>query len=140
MLGVPQSSLGEGLPHWWYSAGARRSGALAASDGAESQVIGGAGEGRQAGYAVVDGVSRAGIWSGTADSWVDLSAFLPAGFTSSSASGISSDGVNIYVTGTGYNSFARRDEALLWTQPVPTPGAAAVLALGGILAAGRRRR
>ena len=96
--------------------------------------------GQQAGSALVGGVYRASLWSGTAVSWEDLSAFLPAGFTSSFAQGISSDGINTYVTGYGFNSLTGRNEALLWTQPIPVPGAAAILGLGGALAARRRRR
>jgi hypothetical protein len=37
-------------------------------------------------------VTRASLWSGTAESWVDLHAFLPSGFSASYARGISSDG------------------------------------------------
>lgn len=61
------------------------------------------------------------MWSGSAASWVDLHAFLPMEFVNSEARGISSDGVNIFVTGYGYNSITDRIEALLWTAPVPTP-------------------
>jgi hypothetical protein len=96
--------------------------------------------GQQVGFAVVDGVYRACLWSGTADSWVDLSAFLHAEFLSSAATGISSDGVNMYISGYGINSVTFSNEALLWTQPLlPAPGAAVVLGLGGLVAARRRR-
>lgn len=93
----------------------------------------------QAGYADLGGVFRAGVWSGTAASWVDLHALLPAGFSESYARGISTDGINTYVSGWGHNSLTGRDEALLWTRPVPAPGAACVLVLGSVLAARRRR-
>ncbi|MFN7395582.1 MAG: hypothetical protein ACK5UW_01350 [bacterium] len=95
--------------------------------------------GQQVGYTIVQGIGRASLWSGTADSWVDLHAYLPAGFSSSVASGISSDGVNTYVAGWGYNPVTNRNEALLWTQAVPTPGAVGLLGLGGVVAARRRR-
>ena len=62
---------------------------------------------------------RASLWSGTAASWVDLHAFLPAGFSESYARGISSDGVNTYISGYGYNTLTSRNEALLWTRPLP---------------------
>jgi hypothetical protein len=46
---------------------------------------------------------------------------LPAGFTRSYALGISSDGVNTYVTGSGFNTLTNRNEALLWTRPLSPP-------------------
>jgi hypothetical protein len=95
--------------------------------------------GQQAGIAAVGGAVRASLWSGTAASWVDLHAFLPAGFTSSRALGISTDGAYTYIAGYGFNTVTNRDEALLWTQPIPTPASAALLALGGLVAARRRR-
>jgi len=91
------------------------------------------------GGAVFSGFQRAGVWSGSAASWVDLHAFLPSGFTHSVAKAISTDGSNYYIAGAGRNSANGRDEAVLWIQPVPAPGAITLLGLGGLLA-GRRRR
>lgn len=71
--------------------------------------------GQQVGYAVFNN-QRAGLWNGTAGSWVDLSVFLPASFTLSNARGIWSDPVNTYVVGWGTNSVTGRTEALLWTR------------------------
>lgn len=88
-------------------------------------------------FAAGGGQARAGLWSGTAGSWVDLAAFLPTGFTDTYATGISSDGANIFILGYGTN--ATGIQALLWTQPVPSPGAVALLGLGGLLATRRRR-
>jgi MYXO-CTERM domain-containing protein len=105
--------------------------------GASSSAVNAVGGGQQAGVAFFGGQARAGLWSGTASSWVDLAAFLPAGFTDTYAPGISSDGVNIYISGYGTN--ATGVQALLWTQSVPSPGAVALLALGGLLTARRRR-
>ncbi|MCC6970783.1 MAG: hypothetical protein IT434_11250, partial [Phycisphaerales bacterium] len=77
---------------------------------------------QQAGYAFfvgdMGGYDHAGLWSGTADSWIDLHALLPAGFLDSHAQGISTDGINIYVSGYGLNTLTHRYEALLWTRPL----------------------
>jgi uncharacterized protein (TIGR03382 family) len=109
--------------------------------GSLDSVVNATSGGQQVGYAQIgDRVARASLWSGTAASWVDLSAFLPAGFDVSFAQGISSDGVNTYVSGYGFNSSTHRYEALLWTQPIPAPGAGALLGLGGVAALRRRRR
>jgi hypothetical protein len=77
--------------------------------------------GQQVGY--VNALSRASLWSGTAASWVDLHAFLPAEFNHSSiARGIWHDGTSTYVVGKGFNSTTGRDEALLWVGPAaPVP-------------------
>jgi len=95
---------------------------------------------QQAGSVYVGGRSHASLWSGTAASWVDLHQFLPTEFLESIAFGMSTDGLNTYVSGQGYNIVTLRTEALLWIQPVPAPGAAGLLALGGGIALRRRRR
>ncbi|MEQ1821209.1 MAG: hypothetical protein ABL949_01740 [Fimbriimonadaceae bacterium] len=76
------------------------------------------GSGMQAGYAIFSGAEHAGIWTGTAASWVDLHAFLPSSFNYSYAQDVSSDGVNIYVVGYGFNTAFNRDEAVLWSKPI----------------------
>lgn len=105
--------------------------------GASSSAVNAVGGGQQVGVAYFGGRARAGLWSGTASSWVDLSSFLPVGFTDTYATGISSDGVNIFISGYGTN--ATGVQALLWTQPIPGPGAVALLGLGGLLTTRRRR-
>ncbi len=76
---------------------------------------------RQVGLANLGGLNRASLWTGTSASWQNLHAVLPSQYFTSVATGISSDGVNLYVTGYGYNNLTARDEALLWTQPLSVP-------------------
>lgn len=83
-----------------------------ATNSRASSVVGGT----QAGYADIGGKRRASLWTGTAASWFDLSAFLPAGFTTSEASAIWIDAGVTYVAGYGFNSLSFRDEALLWVK------------------------
>ena len=83
---------------------------------------------------------HASVWSGTSASWTDLHAFLPAGFTSSRATGVSSDSFYTYVSGYGYNDLTQREEALVWMSPVPEPASIAVLGLGAIAVIRRRHR
>ncbi|MBX3373704.1 MAG: hypothetical protein KF817_07705 [Phycisphaeraceae bacterium] len=93
--------------------GAQRSGAMAVQDG------------QQAGYATIGGIQRAGAWSSTAGSWVDLSISLSGSWSNSFAYGIWSDGLVIPVVGVGRNLETGRDEALLWTNVIdqaPLPG------------------
>lgn len=56
--------------------------------GAASSFAYGVSGGQQVGTSLLAGVDRASLWSGTADSWVDLS---PAGATSSTAFGVSGE-------------------------------------------------
>lgn len=108
--------------------------------GATSSEVFGAIEGLQVGTAFIGGRNRAGLWRSTSSSWLDLSGVLSADFTQSVAQGVSTDGSTIFISGYGFNSTANRYEALLWTQPVPGPGAPALLGLGAFLASRRRRR
>lgn len=68
----------------------------------------------QVGFAVVDGEQRASLWNGSAESWVDLSLYLPEGYTSSSASGVWSDGDIILISGTAHHSATGWSHAVLW--------------------------
>ena len=92
----------------------------------------------QVGSVSINGITRASFWEGSAESWVDLNQFLPAGTTFSEATGVSSDGVNIYIT--GYAFINGQSEAFLWSNPVPAPGAAGVLLGLAACVGGRRRR
>jgi len=51
-----------------------------------------------------------------------------------------SDATTLYVAGYGVNSGTSNENAFLWTRAIPTPGAASVLTLGGLLATRRRPR
>ncbi len=109
-----------------HPAGATHSQAFAAG----ARLIGGA--------ATFNGIDQAGLWSDSPASWVNLHSFLPPTFARSVVHGISTDGVNIYAA--GYGTEFGRDHPLLWIRPVPAPGAAAVMGLGGLLVARRRGR
>jgi hypothetical protein len=67
-------------------------------------------------------VTHASAWFGTAGSWVDLHAFLPAGFRESFATGAySADGQTVYIVGHGVNNTTGRREALLWVHTPTQP-------------------
>jgi hypothetical protein len=113
-------------------------------DNASQSYINAMNESHQVGAVrIVGGDQHAAIWSGTANSWIDLHSLLPSRLFSSEATSISTDGVNIYVTGTAFgtdpNGFNFRSEAVVWTMPIPAPGVLAVLGFAGLVAAHRRR-
>lgn len=107
------------------------------SVGSQVNAMGG---GYQGGAALIGGVTRAGLWSGTAESWEDLHALLPSEYFFSFTTGISTDGTNLYVSGFGFNTESGHEEALLWTRPIPAPGASTLLAIGCVLGWQRRSR
>jgi hypothetical protein len=105
-------------------------------DGATSSII----NATNGGIMVGEVDSRASLWIGTDDMFpFDLHSALPAEFSTSSATGFYFDGAYEYISGYGFNTTTNNFEALLWTQPVPAPTSAALLGLGGLLAARRRR-
>jgi hypothetical protein len=87
--------------------------------GSISSIAYGVGGGKQVGRALVGGMTRASLWSGTAASWVDLHSFLPAGFTFSEARSITTDGINTYIAGSGFNGSTGRTEAVMWVGAAP---------------------
>jgi len=95
--------------------------------------------GQQVGYAFVNDELRASLWSGSGASWVDLSAYLPADYIQSEAFGISSDGVNIYITGFGHRG-GGVVEAWMLTQPVPEPETWLLMLIGAGWVARQARR
>ena len=78
---------------------------------------------------------HATIWSGTAESAIDLHSFLPAGFATSTIAGIDSFG-NVY--GTAYTADLV-SSAFVW-RPVPEPASAALALIPLTALASRRRR
>jgi probable HAF family extracellular repeat protein len=73
--------------------------------------------------------NHAFLWNGSANSYVDLSVFLPAGFTSSSATGIDNYGNVVgYATDSSGNN-----HAILWQ--VPEPATLLLFGLGAAIAA-----
>ncbi len=95
--------------------------------------------GYQAGYAQFAGRNHAGIWSGTPDSWEDLGVLLEGSWTESRATAVWIHDDTLFVTGIGFNATTGREEALLWSRPVPAPGAGLVMILGAVAALRRRR-
>ncbi len=63
---------------------------------------------------------RAGLWSGSADSWEDLHALLAGSWSSSYAEGVWTDATTLYVAGYAIEEGSGRGEAILWTRPLST--------------------
>jgi hypothetical protein len=72
-------------------------------------------EGEQVGFAIIDNVTRAGIWDDTAASWFDLNAYLdPDTYLDSRAHAVWHQGGSTYVVGRAFNKVASRSEAVMW--------------------------
>ncbi len=65
--------------------------------------------------------TRAALWAGTSESYVDLHAFLPAGFDSSVATGVFTVDGTVFVTGYAENRTTSQQVALLWSGPCFPP-------------------
>ena len=115
------------------------------STGAGGSRLRGVDGGFQVGEAFVGpGASfKAGIWSGTPASFVNLHSFLtPFTFSSSDAWGVWSDGVNVYVAGSAFNDgfVTRRSGSLDHGNPRTNSLVLLCLAAAGIVALRFRRR
>ncbi|MEQ1821529.1 MAG: hypothetical protein ABL949_03380 [Fimbriimonadaceae bacterium] len=72
----------------------------------------------QVGLFYVQDYPHAYLWRGTAESAVDLGAMLPGNYVNSEATGMSSDGLYVYVTGHASTGSSPR-VAVLWSKPGP---------------------
>jgi hypothetical protein len=82
----------------------------------------------EVGFATFSGVEHAAYWAGTAGSFDDLQSYLPAGYSSSRATGIwINPSGQAFITGYAVNALGN-SEAMLWVQSVPEPGSVVLLA------------
>ncbi|MEQ8850629.1 MAG: kelch repeat-containing protein [Phycisphaerales bacterium] len=82
-------------------------------------------QGLQVGSVTIDGVGAAAIWSGDAESFVDLGALAPGSFTTTIATAVDAESPDgrVRVVGYGYNATNGRFEALMWINaPISCPG------------------
>ena len=93
----------------------------------------------QVGYvsSSITGIPHAGIWFGTAQSFIDLGSLLPPGYGESVAYAV--DEQNGVFTVGGYADHNGHFEAFIWVG-VPSPSTAATLVFAGVLAVRRGRR
>jgi hypothetical protein len=88
--------------------------------------------------AVFPGLPKAAIWFNSAESYMDLHQFLPAGYYDSMATSIYREGDDITIGGWAHFT-GGATHAVMWTGTIPAPGAGA-LALGAAAFYGARRR
>ena len=79
------------------------------------------GPGVQVGSAMIGSFRHAGYWTGTASSWVDLTAVLLGSWGDTEAESVWVSGGLMFISGWGRNLTTSRDEALLWSGPAPGP-------------------
>ncbi len=92
---------------------------------------------RQAGWAEFAGQRRAVFWRGSSSSWEDLHALLPGSFAWSEVTSAWYRGHDKFFVGHGLNNDTGMVEALNWR--IPTPGAAALFGVAGLVGTRRRR-
>ena len=80
---------------------------------------------------------HAGLWFGTAASFVDLNQYLPPGFGSAAATSVDWYNGQLWIGGWAVDA-QNQSHAFVWIG-IPAPGALPLLALAGLAAARRRR-
>lgn len=75
----------------------------------------------QVGRARINNNEHAGVWAGSANSFIDLHALLPAGYQVSGARCIWNDGLNEYIGGYAVRNSTTGPEAFYWTRPYGIP-------------------
>src|SRR5262249_41009489 len=83
--------------------------------------------------------TKAAVGEGSAASFVDLSAVLPAHYGVSDASGVLSTATDVWVAGYAHNQTTNTFDAIVWHESIPAPGSMVPIA-GVLLGAARRRR
>jgi hypothetical protein len=93
----------------------------------------------QVGYANLFGSGiTAGVWFGTASSFIPLQSYLPPGYAYSAATCVAELNGTCYVGGYAVNAVTGNREGFLWVGTVPAPGTGAVSI--ALIGAGRRKR
>jgi hypothetical protein len=109
--------------------------------GAASSFLNGIDGAYEVGGATIGASMNAGLWTGTASSFLNLHTFLTPGvYSSSEAHSVWTDGSTTKVVGSAFNSVLGRNEAILWTATVPEPSSLSLLGVIGIAAICRYRR
>jgi PEP-CTERM motif len=106
--------------------------------GFSSSEASGVSDGQQVGVGFTADGAHALLWTGSAESVVDLNAFLPPGFTEAFAFGIDAEG---NIVGTAFGPAG--SHAILWKPTVvPEPSTIVLFGIGltGIVIAGWRRQ
>lgn len=94
----------------------------------------------QVGWANETGVGvYAGIWEGTAESFLNLGQFLPDRYSTSRAFAVYSTATDVWVFGYAYDPARGFNDAVLWHNSIPAPGTLCIAA-GAFAAWSRSRR
>lgn len=91
-------------------------------------------------YLTAAGTGGAAFWNGTPESYEDLDALLPTGWSPANSWATSAwiDGDTLYVGGYGFGPTG--EAAVLWSRTIPAPGTAAILLLATFTPGMIRRR
>jgi len=93
---------------------------------------------------MIGGMTHASVWSGTAESWIDLHEILPLGvYLESNAGYIEVSDGQIWVSGYANNTYTGVCDAIVWhytPDAVPEPSGLLVLGSGMLALAGMIRK